>query len=137
MLRIELPLLSADMMTGRIDQWHKDVGDEVVYGDELLDVVVEDVTRVTRSHSARSSVFKRRRRAHYRNLSGKRVRFRILSLDAGYVSTIDAKVNSKVEAGALLAVLIPNGALAAEEAPFSLARVAVIRRDLEDPEIES
>lgn len=137
MLRIELPLLSADMTAGRIDQWHKDVGDEVVYGDELLDVIVEDITRVARSYNARKGVLQRRAGARYAKLRGHRIRFRVISLDAGVLRRIDAVRGASVERGDTLAVLDSSGSGEVDlSTSLALARVVATRIDLADSEVE-
>jgi pyruvate/2-oxoglutarate dehydrogenase complex dihydrolipoamide acyltransferase (E2) component len=137
MLRIELPPLSADMTTGRIDRWHKDVGDDVAYGDELLDLIVEEFTRVARSYSARKSVLQRRKGARIDKRRAARVRFRVIALDEGVLRRIDAVRGASVEQGDPLALLDPFGSNPNRQSGPALARVVATRIDFADSDVDA
>jgi hypothetical protein len=94
------------MTEGTLVEWHKGEGDEISYGDELCDIVVEEVTRLRRRLSARIAVGDRSAgKARYRTLDGVAVRFRLVSAEVAILHRIVAPPGALVEEGDLLGVL--------------------------------
>lgn len=125
-LQLLLPRLSAATAEGTLALWHKEVGDDVAYGDELCDIVVQEVTRLRRRLSARLAVGEGRasRKAKYRKLDGVTVRFRLVSAEVGQMSEIVTAPGAVVKEGDLLAVL-GSGAEHEGDPPLGTARVVV------------
>lgn len=130
-LRVELPKITAAVDTVRVVQWHRQVGDRVGYGEPLLDVVAEEVTRLRRRLTAGAALVEEGRgKAKYRKLKDVSVPYRISSLDSGSLSSVLVGVGTLIREGDLVALLssadgAPDGQ--AEGAPR--ARLVVNRVD--------
>lgn len=128
-LQLLLPRLSAAMSEGTLVAWHKEEGEEIAYGDELCDIVVDEVARLRRRLSARIAVGRRSAgKAKYRTLEGVAVRFRLISSEVGILRQIVTPQGTPVKEGDLLAVVGSGNEAEAHEddgSPVSTARVVV------------
>jgi pyruvate/2-oxoglutarate dehydrogenase complex dihydrolipoamide acyltransferase (E2) component len=138
-VRIELPRISAAIDAGTIVAWHKEVSDNIEYGDDLCDVAVHEVTRLRRRLKATASLKDgSRRRDKYRKRTNVLIRYRVVALDGGTLLTIDSPEGSTVKEGALIATMRSAGTnLRVEPDPAtasSAARVLVKRIESEPEE---
>jgi pyruvate/2-oxoglutarate dehydrogenase complex dihydrolipoamide acyltransferase (E2) component len=115
------------MEEGTVVAWHKREGDKISYGDELCELVVEEVTRLQRRLSARLGAGRRSARVKYRTLEGVTVRFRILSSEVGVLRQIIAVPGTAVTMGDLLGVVdsTEDAPVSGSSGPASTARVVV------------
>ncbi len=105
-LSIEFPPISPAIEAGTVAKWHKAVGDEVSYGDDLFDIAIEEVTRMRRSLSAR---VRKPSKAKYRKLSDVSVMYRVTSMDSGRLTNIEALEGTAIAVGDVVAHLDVGG----------------------------
>ena len=105
-LSIEFPPISPAIEAGTVAKWHKAVGDEISYGDDLFDIAVEEVTRMRRSLSAR---VRKPSKAKYRKLSDVSVMYRVTSMDSGRLTNIEALEGTPIAVGDVVAHLDVGG----------------------------
>ena len=95
-LSIEFPAIGPAIEAGKVAVWHKQVGDEIAYGDDLFDIAIEEVTRMRRSLSAR---VRKPSKAKYRKLSDISVLYRVTSMDSGTLAQIAAPAGTPIAVG--------------------------------------
>lgn len=105
-LSVEFPRISPAIEAGTIAKWHKTVGDEVAYGDDLFDIAIEEVTRMRRRLGAR---MRKPAKAKYRKLSDISVLYRVTSMDGGTLSEIAAPEGTSIEVGDAVAHIDTGG----------------------------
>ncbi|MGP0030359.1 MAG: hypothetical protein ACLPVF_07615 [Acidimicrobiales bacterium] len=110
-LRFEMPTLDANAMTTRMYRWHKVEGDEISYGDDICEVVVEETKRLVRNLHA-SDVLDETAKKKSRKPTGsgptKRTAnyvVRIVSSDLGSLRRITAPEGEILSAGDTLALI--------------------------------
>lgn len=101
-LSIEFPQISPAIEGGTVSHWHKRVGDQVSYGDDLFDIAIEEVTRMRRRLGAK---VRKPSKAKYRKLSDIRVIYRVTSMDTGTLSDIAAPEGTPITVGDVVAHL--------------------------------
>lgn len=114
-LSIEFPAISPAIEAGKVAVWHKQVGEDVAYGDDLFDIAIDEVTRMRRSLSAR---VRKPSKAKYRKLSDVSVMYRVTSMDSGTLSEISAPEGTSIAVGDVVAHL----EVAGESESTALAR---------------
>lgn len=104
-LKLVMPFLERSVEWARIDKWHKREGDAIGYGEEICDLVVEEVVR----HAQEPSRGPLLERASGRVLAyrGTAVEFRItlVASDAGQLRRICAAEGERRALGELLALV--------------------------------
>jgi len=105
-LSIEFPPISPAIEAGTVVKWHKAVGDDVSYGDDLFDIAIEEVTRMRRSLSAR---VRKPSKAKYRKLSDISVLYRVTSMDSGTLSDVNAPEGTPIAVGDVVGHLDSGG----------------------------
>lgn len=108
-LRVELPSLGPAVEGAVITTWHKQVGDQIAYGDELCDVTVEEVTRLRRRLNPKDTVNRKPSRLKYKKWTGVKVSYRLTSLDTGTLTEIVASEGTGVRVGEQIAALGLDG----------------------------
>ena len=127
-LRVDLPRLSAAMEGGTLIRWHKNVGDTVAFGEDLCDIQVEEVRRITRRLGPLAAVRGKVKTGYRTTKGGVAVRFRLSSMEQGVLAKILAPVGSRLESGTSLALITGTDGLASkppEVANLHAARVKV------------
>ena len=127
LLRLEMPYVDRRVESGTVAVWHKSVGEWVMPGDDLCDVLVKDVKALDRSANAQlmSSLPRQAHKPAFRRGPGLLVR--ITASDTGKMRQIVAPEGTERRVGELLAVLTTSDdepVLDGEEA--SLFRVVAI-----------
>jgi hypothetical protein len=110
-LRCEMPVLELGALSTRMIRWHKSEGEEVAYGDELCDAMVEEIQMVDRTQRASSLLGGRSKRKMAKAKEGpartKDTNYvvRVISSDVGYLRRICAAEGEILASGQNLAVL--------------------------------
>lgn len=105
-LSVEFPRISPAIENGTIAKWHKAVGDDVAYGDDLFDIAIGEVTRMRRRLGARIG---KPAKAKYRKLSDIKVLYRVTTMDGGTLSEIAAPEGTPIQVGDAVAHIDTGG----------------------------
>lgn len=105
LLRLVIPRFDRSVQRGSVAKWHKAEGEWVSYGDDLLDLKVEEIKIMKRS-SAAAAVLHDQHLPQDTYSSGQLDWLvRVTSSDVGVLRRIDAAEGSRWEIGDRLAVL--------------------------------
>lgn len=129
-LRIELPATNMAIEGGLVAEWHKKAGDVIGHGDDLVDIVVEEVTRLQRKPPKKLFGSTKTGKAKYFTRKGAGFRIRVTALDSGTLTGIDSPEGTWVTEGSHLATMRPQADSSTGSEPNdvdALARVVVNR----------
>lgn len=105
LLKLEMPQVSRMVDACTVDRWLCTTGDVVSPGDDLVQLKVEEITRM--KHTNPQRLFRRSRRHQAETTSFREVSYlvRVTAVDRGVLRGIAASPGARVRLGTLLAVL--------------------------------
>jgi hypothetical protein len=109
LLKLALPHIERDVDKVTVVRWFKSEGDEVEYGDDIVDLEVQSIRRLMRDHDANRILGRRRSRAkpgkvEFWNMDVS-ISVRVTSADFGTMLETYAAAGDVLEQGDLMAVL--------------------------------
>ena len=110
--RLEMPFVDRSVQRGVLAQWYKAEGDPVAYGDDICEVVVDEILVLKKTKDARAlaaePTAKRAAVGEGQRLQNRKhmtYRLRLTSSDSGILRRIVVREQERLEIGDLLAVL--------------------------------
>ncbi|MEO7573463.1 MAG: lipoyl domain-containing protein [Acidimicrobiales bacterium] len=130
-LRLELPALGPQMDVARLVRWHAAPGDVVDYGDDIYEIVVDQIATLRRPTVASRIVGLGRGRSRDEHLV-QSLEFRavVTATDRGVLREAIVPEGGEVRPGSLLALLTPGpDEPTADDEPQSVFRSVLNARD--------